>query len=363
MTQQNKSNYNVNKDNKDNKDAVKSSRELENDIGDTRNAISGDIKALNDKFSTANVKEQAKDMLGGVKDAALEQAVEIKDVVVDKAVEVKDAVVDKAVEMKDVAADKIVEAKDAVVETMQDVGDQAQRVGSATWRFTKANAVPLALLGVGAGLLISNTRRSSRDDERYYGADDEDVWEDAEFAADGTTPRTPVRRRVLTNGGARSLASARANRNASMTKQTTAGKSSRARGLTNGAGDGLERAEHAIAETASRSADYVQDKASRSADYVQDKASRSVVYVQDKLRSAGTSTRDFAAENPLLVAFATLAAGVGIGMLLPGTERENRLLRPSREKFSHLIGDVREAATDVAQVAKDTASDSLNAMT
>jgi hypothetical protein len=353
MTQQNKSNYNVSKDNKENKDAVKSSRELEGEIGDTRNAISGDIKALNDKFSTANVKEQAKDVLGGAKDAAVEQALEIKDAVVDKAVEVKDAVVDKAVEVKDAAAEKIAEAKDAVIDTMQDVGEQAMHAGSATWRFTKANAVPLVLLGVGAGLLISNTRRTSRDDERYYGADDDDAWDDTySLGADGTTARTPAQRNAQSNGAARSVPSARANRTASMKKSTIARQPSAARSLTNRAGDGVERTERALAETASRGAEYVQDK-----------ASRGVVYVQDKLRRAGTSTRDFASENPLLVAFATLAAGVGIGMLLPATERENKLLGPSRAKFSHLIGDVREAATDVAQVAKDTASDSLHAIT
>ena len=104
------------------------------------------------------------------------------------------------------------------------------------------------------------------------------------------------------------------------------------------------------------------ETAKRAEHQIADGATRSAKYVQQKFQVARTATSDFAADNPLLVAMATLAAGVGIGMLLPSTERENKLLAPSRAKFTHLLGDVREAANDVAQVAKDTASDSVQAM-
>jgi len=299
------------------KEPTKGAREVESEIGETRNAISGDIKALNEKFTRANSKEQAKDTLGGVKDAAVEQAVGTKDAVVDKALEVKDVVVEKAIEVKDAAAEKIVEAKDAVADAVHDVGEQAARAGSATWQFTRANAVPLALVGVGAGWLIANTR--SRSVRRLEPAYRSGAWaEDTERYP--STP-TPPRARAASEPRRQAMMSGHVPGDGA--KSSSAG-----------------RAERKIAEGAARSAKYVQEK----------------------LQAARTATGDFAGENPLLVAMATLAAGIGVGMLLPSTEGENKLLAPSRAKLARLLGDVREAATDVAQVAKDTASDSLQAM-
>ncbi len=179
-----------------------------------------------------------------------------------------DAVVDKALEMKDTAAEAVMQAKDVVVETLEDAGEQAMRVGSATWRFTKANAVPLALFGAGAAWLVANGRR----------------------------PR-----------------------------------------------DSYQRTENPYA--------------------VADGASRGAAYVQSKFRRAGAASRDFAEANPLLVATAVLATGIGVGILMPSTDRESQLLAAPRAKFQRLIGDVQDAVVDVAQMAKGTANESLNALT
>jgi len=326
---------NKDKDKDKDKESAKSSSEIESEIGETRNAISGDIKALSDKFTPAHIKDQAKDAMGSVKDAAVEQAAEIKDAVVDKAVEVKDAVVEKAVEVKDAATEKIVEAKDAVVEVAQDVGEQAMRAGSATWRFTKANAIPLALVGVGAGWLIASNRGGrARRLEPGYGPYRGEAWdEDTDRYSNMTSP--PQRRPAQ-----RAMTSGRAAGNGAKREPAASRMGARAH-------DVLEKAE----ETAQRAENKVIEGATRSAKYV-----------QQKFQVAREATSEFAVANPLLVAMATLAAGIGIGMLLPSTERENKLLAPSRAKFSHLMGDVREAATDVAQIAKDRASDSVQAM-
>ena len=107
------------------------------------------------------------------------------------------------------------------------------------------------------------------------------------------------------------------------------------------ASGGLECAEHAIADGAARGADYMQDKFKR----------------------AGLVSRDFVEANPLLVTMAVLATGLGVGLLLPSTDREDQLLAPSRAKFQRLIGDVKDAAINVAQVAKETANESVNALT
>lgn len=346
MTPENKSNPNQFSNQSQNKDKGKSARELENEIGATRSAISSDIKALNEKFTPAAIKDQAKDAvgsaIGGAKDAAIEQATEIKDVVVDKAIEVKDAVVEKATEIKDVAVEKMGEAKDIVVDTMENVGDGAMRAGAATWRFTKANAVPLALIGVSAGWMIANSRRSNGSQlERPYSSDRPQAsWDDDTDAAYSGRAGARPRRRPASRLEERSPAANDPTVQSGQQKSKSSRMADGARDMMDKAGDALVSAEHKVA----------------------DSASRSTAYVSDKFQRAGTATRDFAVANPLLMAMATLAAGVGIGMLLPSTERETKLLGPSRAKFQNLIGDVREAATDVAQVAKDTASESMQAM-
>ncbi len=114
----------------------------------------------------------------------------------------------------------------------------------------------------------------------------------------------------------------------------------RSHGVLDQATEGLEHAKSAALDTASRGAEYVQRG----------------------LRRAGSSSRDFVTANPLLTALAAVAAGVGIGMLLPASVRENRLLAPPRAKLEQLVGDVRDAATDVALVAKKTAADTIQAM-
>lgn len=323
---------------KDKPPTTKSASQIEAEIGETRSAISSDIRELNDKFSSANVKEAAKDVMGGVKDAAIEEAAEIKNAVVDKAIEVKDKVVDKAVEVKDVATEKLVEAKDVLVETMEDVGEQAKRVGSASWEFTKANAVPLALLGAGLAWMFANSRTSTTrrrlPSDRLYRAEREDLsWTEPEDDLLAPAPYERTQRALSTPAGNGQ------GKTGSLTKPA-ARVGARARELKHEAAERLERAEHAIANRASQGVDYVQNKA----------------------RRAGAATQEFAVANPILVALAAMATGVGIGMMLPPTSAEDRLLAPSREKFRRLVGDVKEAASDAAAVVKDTANESMNSL-
>jgi ElaB/YqjD/DUF883 family membrane-anchored ribosome-binding protein len=330
-----------------NKDTTKSSREIESEIDQTRTAMSGDIRSLSDKLSPAALKQEAKEAMVEAKDAVVEKAIETKDVVVDKAVEVTDAIADKAIELKDEAAEKLSEAKDVAVETYEQVSEQAKDIGAATWRFTKANAVPLALIGVGTGLLIANRRRSSEPDrltpglyevevEQYELADDEDLeW---------PTGQVPPRRVSGRNGGVsrgRGQSSGRNAASASSARRAARKVGERVEDLTTQAGHQLDRAESKIGSGAAQSADYLRQGWKRARDV----------------------SSNFADENPFAVALATLAAGVGIGLMLPKTERETRLMRPTRQKLDRLMGDAKEAATDVAQIAKDTANESMRAVT
>jgi hypothetical protein len=356
----------------------KSAYEFESEISETRGAITEDIRVLSDKLSTANLKEEAKgaakdaavgiknaalDKAGDMKDAVVETAIEVKDVLAEKAVEVKakavevkDVVADKAIELKDEAAEKLSDAKDAVVETLDEAGEQAKRIGAEAWRFTSANAVPLALIGIGAGWLFANSKRSKSEPQhtralssRYedYDLEDElDPTYDA-FARESARPRQRGRRIVA--GRAPTPATTRAG---STARRSESKPREQASGLASHAGDAARTAQHKIEDGAAQGAEYLRRGAAQTSDYVR----KNVVRARD-------ATVTFADENPLALALATLVAGVGVGMLLPSTDRETQLLKPAREKFDRLIGDAREAATDVAQVARETANDSFQALT
>jgi ElaB/YqjD/DUF883 family membrane-anchored ribosome-binding protein len=356
----------------------KSAYEIESEIHETRGAITSDIRELSDRLSPAHLKEEAKsaakdavtdiknaamDKAGDIKDAVVDKTIEVKDavaekaiVVKDKAVEVKDVIAEKAVELRDEASEKLVEATDAVVETLDEVGEQAKRIGSEAWRFTSANAVPLALIGIGAGWLFANSKRSKSEPayRRSLASRTEDYDLEEELDYDAVVPdssRARPRGRRIVAGRVPMRATARA-RPTQVRERSETQLRDQATGLASQAGDAARTAQHKIEDGAAQSAEYLRRGAAQTSEFVRKNAAR-----------ARDATLTFADENPLALAMATLVAGVGVGLLLPSTDRETKLLKPAREKFDRFIGDAREAATDVAQVARETANDSLQALT
>jgi ElaB/YqjD/DUF883 family membrane-anchored ribosome-binding protein len=295
----------------------KSAQHIESDIQETRGAISDDIRALSDKLSPSQLKEEAKaaakDAASGIKNAAVEKASDVKDAVVEKVSEARDAVADtadelkqKAIEVKDQAAERLAEAKETAMETIDEAAEQAKRFGTTAMRFTAENAVPLAMIGIGAGWLIANSRRPS---ESY--------------------PTEPYRSGTYTAGAYPAV------RSESMPRGRA---EPRTRNVKRKLQDGVARGEDLVKRGAEQSTDYLRDGFTRARD----------------------ATRTFAEENPLAVAMATLAAGVGIGLLLPPTQREAKLLAPTRERLDRWVGGAKEAAADVTNVARETVSEALH---
>jgi ElaB/YqjD/DUF883 family membrane-anchored ribosome-binding protein len=73
-----------------------------------------------------------------------------------------------------------------------------------------------------------------------------------------------------------------------------------------------------------------------------------------RLQRAQVDAREFAADNPLAVGAVAIAAGVGVAMLLPSTDKENELIGPTRQC---LLGDARETAERLSRAAKGAAHD------
>lgn len=296
--------------------------DLANQVGETRSAITSDIKELGEKLSPSQLKQEAKNVGNALANGA-------KEVVVDKAIEVKDAIVEKSAEVADAAGEKLAEAKEVVSEAIDDAGEAAARIGRATWRFTSANAVPLALLGIGAGWMIANSRRSP--DPRMGSV----------TPARRAAMHRPYEERALQwdEMDERDEFTSTGSGNGSRTKKTAGQRA-------------LRSGERALARIESSGSDLIE-RGKQTATRGARRARQSLVRAKD-------ASLDFADANPLALAMGTLALGVGVGLLLPTTEREEKWLAPTRQKFDRLMGEAREAASDVVDMAKETASESLS---
>jgi len=308
-----------------------STSELASQVGETRSAITSDIKELGGKFSADQSKQEAKptgkEFGTGAQGVVVDKAIEVKDAVVDKAVEVKAAILETTTEAADAAVEKLGDAKQTVSEALDDAGSIASRWGRAGWRFTTANAFPLALFGLGATWMIMNNRGGPRPLPRR--SEPQRLTPELYVAAPGkdVDQRDPL--------GAES-------------------------DLGDYAGNGRSRAQKAK-DRASKSDG--QSLARRDTEALMERGKRQAAkgarVARESLSRARDASLDFVDANPLAVALGTVALGVGVGLLLPTSEREERLLAPMREKFERLMGDAREVATDVVEMAKETANETM----
>jgi hypothetical protein len=329
---------------------VKSSTELETAVVESRAAISADVKALGEKVTAANVKQEVKHVVKQAKEAAVDTVVEtvadLKDATIEKVSAVSDVVVDKAVELKDATVEAAHRAAEAIEETVDDLSVQTRRIGKTAWRFTVANAVPLGLIGVGAGLLLSNQRQSSRSGvqpkprlavavsepqlRRASRVDDGDYASNVAYPAGGRAPTTGPRRRMV----------------ADIPRSESK----------------LDEVKQSIAHGVSVTRDETAHALTTTKRTITDGAVRSREFVKENWQRTQRASSEFASAHPIALSFGAVLAGVGIGLLLPSTAREDALLQPSREKFRHAIGQAREVADDVTHLAHDTKSQVVAAL-
>jgi len=251
-------------------------------------------------------------------------------------------------------------AKDAASETLERVTEEAQEIGTATWQFTRENAVPIALIGLGAGWLIANSRRTSRAGEYEFEVEVEsptsmtelDEYEYGEPLDYGTDYGRALGTQgiVSTRSGMTNQSSAR-RRTSGVRKPSAMRNRQPSRSWTSEASDRARRVEEKLANGASQGTDLLRKG--------WDRARETTSKGWDRARETTTS---LATEKPLVATLGVLAAGIGIGLLLPTSDRETKLLQPVRSRIDRVLGDARQAASDVAQVAKNTANDSMRAI-
>jgi len=295
--------------------------QIEADLDQTRNAISGDLRSLGERLSPEHLKEEAREVLAEAKTAAVETLHEAKDV----------------------ATSAFKEAKDSAMETVstkvEELRDNVRRAERETLGFLRENAVPLTLIGVGVAWFVSKRRSREEPWNRpYYQQDRDRRWRES----NGRFGQSEV------SGGASEGLSSAAD------KVRKVGSEAKEH-----AGRWIDEAEHSVSDAAGRVRNFaereLQDVRQTARDVQQrvgDAASRARDFAGREVNEAKEFSRHAAETRPLAVGAVAIAAGLGVGLLLPSTRREDELLGPPRER---LLSEAKEAAQDWTQTAKDTA--------
>ena len=203
------------------------------------------------------------------------------------------------------------EAKDAIRDVAQNavsnVGEQARRTGSRLVDVIREN--PLPVIAVGAGVTWLLTQRSSSDVSGHRMA---------RYAYTG-----PERRQ---------------------------GEGKGVRGRVGGTISGVK---DKVSEAASGLAERATELASGTQERVGDIGSEA----RRQTRRVKTNLEHAAEESPLLVAIGATVLGLALGLLLPGTERENELMGPARDQLmdraERTAERVKDAATEAGREVKE----------
>lgn len=191
------------------------------------------------------------------------------------------------------------QAKEAITGKAQDVvnnvGDQARDTGSRLFDFIRENPLPVAAVGLGAVWLVQQRNRSEISGDRM-----------ARFAYTGPERRgTGLRQRV---GEATS-------------------------GLTERAGEIAGSARERVGDLGSGARERAHDLGVRA---------------KEQGRRARGGLDRMMDENPLAVAAGAAVIGLALGLLVPESERENRLMGPTRDNLMDRAQTTAERVKDAA---------------
>jgi len=276
---------------------------IERAIGETRNAIGEDLRELGERLSPEHLKEGAKAVAKEAVGAAVGHVKEVRD-----------------------------RAYQKVSERVGEVGEQARRAGSATANIVSKNALPLTLIGVGVSWMTLAARRSRQGSNGWY----EEVGPyRGEYRGE---PRSSI------------LAGEEPSPTGGVAHHFYEG------------GERVEEMERGVTDKVRDARDKARDKATALQARARDLRSEA----RDRIHGASERTRELATENPLALTAAAVAAGIGIGLLLPLSRQESQLLSGTRDlvrgKTREALQEGREAARQIASTARETASVAKNVL-
>jgi hypothetical protein len=230
---------------------------------------------------------------------------------------------------KDQAQGLIRHAKDVVVDSAHRAGPSLRRASRATGAFVAGNAVPISLLGFGAGWLLMSGRHKTRT-----------------ATNGGTAVATTVESQAR-----RSLSSPRVE---TLVERELDQPREPIGSLAHRANERVHEAAHVVHD---RVIDYTH-RAVHQAEILRDAAGERTSQLKREALARGEKVKAasarMAVDHPLLLVALSMGAGVGTAMLFPSTKPEDRLMGDTRDR---LIGEARETASSVGQIARKTAED------
>jgi hypothetical protein len=278
-----------------------------------QSAAPGDAAAFGEKRSPELPKDGAREPIHHAEQVAVDGVRDVIDGAKDLLGDAKAATVRSYEHVKDLVD------SDAVA----DMGRRARRAGRSGAAFVSGNALPLALMGLGLGwLMLGSSRR-----QRTASIDD---GQESNEGSIGT-----MRRRMRgAVDGAREHADHAASR------------------ATEVFGDARDKLVNRAGEVRSRVMQSAADVRRRTMDLSHT--------AYDQLGRAGARVRDLGSESPMGVALFALVLGIGTGLLLPTTRRENRLMGGTRDR---LVGSARETASQLGHSLQKGAGELKQAVT
>jgi len=191
--------------------------------------------------------------------------------------------------------------KDAAQGAVSNVGEQARRTSSRLVEVIRENPLPVIAVGAGVTWLLTQRSKSDVSGDRM-----------ARYAYTG-----PERRQ-------------------GRSWQSGSGVS----GKVSGVKESVSEAAGGVAERASE----LKDRASERIDEVSVQARWQTQRIKTNLEHA-------AEENPLAIGIGAAIVGLAIGLLLPGTQREDEIMGSARDQLVDRAGETVERAKDAAMEA------------
>jgi len=266
-------------------------------IEQTRSEMSGTIDAIKDKLSPQHLVQQAKET-------------------------VREATVGKAHQVVEGAKRAASTAVEGAERAMNSAGDTAREAGSTMMETIQKNPIPSALIGVGLGWLWMSMRKQASEAPHYGRSYVEHDWptsgtgydtSDYQYGASGTHRRQDKPSRV---------------------------------------GEVASQVQQKAGEVTHQ----VQEKASQITHQVQAKASHLGEEAQDQAHRAAAGIERLMYDNPLAMGAVALTLGAAVGMAIPETRQENRMMGEARDR---VVEKAQQATQEVAQKVQSVAQEAM----
>jgi len=202
--------------------------------------------------------------------------------------------------------------KDAAQGAVSNVGEQARRTSSRLVEVIRENPLPVIAVGAGVTWLLTQRSRSDVSGDRM-----------ARYSYTG-----PERRQ-------------------GRSWQSGSGVSGKVSGAVSGMKDSVSEAAGGVADRASE----LKERAGERIDEISGQARWQTQRIKTNLEHA-------AEENPLALAIGAAVVGLALGLLLPGTQREDEIMGSARDQLvdraEETIERAKDAAVEAGQQVKET---------